>query len=174
MKYRSEFKHGFSNRGCLQYAFLKALHGFQEKRAHKSRDMQCFLQNFQNEIFKILKMFKHNMKFTRAACWIKSKISNRDKNTALMIFLFCQCCWSLLWCHYCKSLKFDSHFLKNCFICFNESPLKIMKSAFYFILKALLILKMFKFLCWLFGHVKKSGLIRKIKLISKFMTSQPG
>ena len=25
---------------------------------------------------------------------------------------------------------------KNCFICFDESPLKMMKNAFYFILKA--------------------------------------
>ena len=31
-------------------------------------------------------------------------------------------------------------------ICFIESPLKMMKNAFYFILKALFILKMFKFL----------------------------
>ena len=36
-----------------------------------------------NKIFKILKMFKCNMKFTIAACWINSKISNRDKNTTL-------------------------------------------------------------------------------------------
>ena len=33
-----------------------------------------------------------------------------------------------------------------CVICFIESPLKMMKSAFYFILKALFILKIFKFL----------------------------
>ena len=31
-------------------------------------------------------------------------------------------------------------------ICFNESPLKMMKNAFYFNLKALLILKIFNFL----------------------------
>ena len=49
-----------------------------------------------------------------------------------------------------------------------------MKNAFYFILKALFVLKIFKLLSWLFGHVKKPGLIRKIRLISKFMTSQPG
>ena len=30
-------------------------------------------------------------------------------------------------------------------ICFNESSLKMMKNAFYFILKALFILKIFKF-----------------------------
>ena len=35
---------------------------------------------------------------------------------------------------------------KNCFICFNGSPLKIMKNAFYFTLKAFFVLKIFKFL----------------------------
>ena len=50
---------------------------------------------------------------------------------------------------------------KNCFICFNESLLKMMKNAFYFItvfcftLKALFVLKIFNFLSWLFVHVKK-------------------
>ena len=68
MKYRSEFKHGFSNRGHLPMCYSKALHSFQEKGANKSRDMQFFLQNVQNEIFKIFKMFKNNMKFTRSAC----------------------------------------------------------------------------------------------------------
>ena len=47
-----------------------------------------------------------------------------------------------------------------------------MKNAFYFILKALFVLKIFKFLSRLFGQ--KNGLIRKIRLTSKFMTSQPG
>ena len=35
---------------------------------------------------------------------------------------------------------------KVCFICFYERPLKIMKNAFYYILKALFVLKIFKFL----------------------------
>ena len=63
---------------------------------------------------------------------------------------------------------------KICFICFNESPIKMFKNTFYFILKALFFLKILQFLCLLFAHVKKTGLIRKIKLILKFMTSQPG
>ena len=42
MKCRSEFKNGFTNRGCLHCAVLKALHGFKEKRAHKARDMEFF------------------------------------------------------------------------------------------------------------------------------------
>ena len=72
MKNRSEFKHGFANQSYLKGAILKALHDFQEKRAHKSRDMQFFLQNVQNDFlqndFKIFRMFKNNMKFTRAVC----------------------------------------------------------------------------------------------------------
>ena len=62
-------------------------------------------------------------------------------------------------------LKLDSYLPKIfIIICFNDSPSKIMKNAFYFILKALFVLKIFR----------KNDLIRKIRLISKFMTSQPG
>ena len=72
MKNRSEFKHGFTNQSYLHGAILKALHGFQKKRVHKSRCMQFFLQNVQNDFlqndFKISRMFKNNVKFTRAAC----------------------------------------------------------------------------------------------------------
>ena len=56
MKLRSKCNHGFTNRGCLHCAILKA---------YEARDMHFFLQNMQNEI---LKMFENNMKFTRAAC----------------------------------------------------------------------------------------------------------
>ena len=51
--------------------------------------------------------------------------------------------------------------------------LKMMKNAFYFTLEALFVLKLFIILSRLSVHVK-SGLIRKIRLISKFMTSKPG
>ena len=37
-----------------------------------------------------------------------------------------------------------------------------MKNAFYFIFKAFLVPKIFKFLSWFFGHVEKNGFIRKI------------
>ena len=36
-----------------------------------------------------------------------------------------------------------------------ETPLKLMKNAFYFTSKALFVLKIFKFLSWFFGHVAK-------------------
>ena len=62
-----------------------------------------------------------------------------------------------------------------CVICFIESPFKMVKNAFYFILKALFVLKIFKFLSWLFSHVGKTAwLERKIRLTAKFITSQPG
>ena len=71
------------------------------------------------------------------------------------------------------SLKSDSPLPKmKSIICFIESPLKMMKNAFYFILKALFILKIFKFLSWLVGHVEETAWLER--LISKFMTSQHG
>ena len=51
-----------------------------------------------------MRIFKYNMESIRAASWINSKISNRDKNTTLMLFLFCNYCWSLLWSNYWRSL----------------------------------------------------------------------
>ena len=65
----------------------------------------------------------------------------------------------------------DSHLPKNVFL-LNESPLKLTKNAFYFILKALFVLKIIFVLT--FWSCRKIGVTRKIKLISKFMASQPG
>ena len=45
------------------------------------------------------------------------------------------------------------------------------KNAFYFTLKALFIIKIFNFLP--FFVMYKNGMVRKIRLIPKFMTSQP-
>ena len=71
----------------------------------------------------------------------------------------------------CKSytLKPGSHIPKKFgFFCFSESPLKIIKNAFYFILKALFILKiiMLRYLNFcpdFFGHVGKR-LDKKVKV----------
>ena len=46
-------------------------------------------------------------------------------------------------------------------ICFIESPLRMMKNAFYLILKALVVLKIFKFLSWLFGHVEETAWLER-------------
>ena len=46
----------------------------------------------------------------------------------------------------CQIVKSDSHPPKIFFISFNNSPLKMMKNTFYFILKAQFVLKIFAFL----------------------------
>ena len=50
---------------------------------------------------------------------------------------------------------------KNIFICFIESPLKMIKNAFYFILKALFVPKIFKFLSGLFDHAGKTAWLER-------------
>ena len=70
-------------------------------------------------------------------------------------------------------LKTDSHLAKKiCIICFTESLLRMMENAFHFISKALFVLKIFKFLSWQFGHVRKNAWLER--LTTKFMTSQTG
>ena len=54
-----------------------------------------------------------------------------------------------------------------------ESPLNMMKNAFYFTSKALFVLKIFKF-CIDFLVMYRNGFIKKIRLILNFTTSQPG
>ena len=66
-----------------------------------------------------------------------------------------------------KSLKSNSHLLKK-FICFNENLLKIMKNAFYFILKALFILNKFKLLSWHFGHIEKTTWLERGKFQNRW------
>ena len=48
MKFISKLNDGFTNRGCLFCAILKALYGFKEKRAHKvipSKRSKCDFQS---------------------------------------------------------------------------------------------------------------------------------
>ena len=59
-------------------------------------------------------------------------------------------------------LESDSQLPKKKFIiCFNDSHSKMMKNAFYLLLKALFVLKIFKFLSWLFGHVEKTAWLER-------------
>ena len=60
-----------------------------------------------------------------------------------------------------------------------ESPLKMIENAFYFMLKSIFVLEMLNLLrslhfCLKFLFIQKNGLIKKVLLISKFMTSQTG
>ena len=65
-------------------------------------------------------------------------------------------------------------FKESSFIWFNESPLKLLKNTFYFILKTLLFLNIFKLLSWYFAHVKKAAWLQRDKINLKIMASQPG
>ena len=46
IKFRSKYNHGFTNRGCVHCAILKALYGFKEKTDHQAKDTQFFFQIF--------------------------------------------------------------------------------------------------------------------------------
>ena len=54
-----------------------------------------------------------------------------------------------------------------------ENRFNVMKNTFYFMLKTLFVLEIFTFLFWIVGYVK-GGLIRRLWLISNFMTAQTG
>ena len=69
-------------------------------------------------------------------------------------------------------LKAQSQVLRSKTIFANESPLKMIKNTFYFSLKAPLFSKYLSF-CLYILVMYKNGLFRKIRLISKLMTSQP-
>ena len=59
-------------------------------------------------------------------------------------------------CFYIYQFNPDSHLpKKTVFICFNEILLKMMKHAFYFMLKALFVLEILNFLYLLSGYVGK-------------------
>ena len=53
-------------------------------------------------------------------------------------------------------LKSESHLPKKLFYLAQWKPFKMMKNAFYFISIALFVLKIFKFLSWLFGHAEET------------------
>ena len=48
------------------------------------------------------------------------------------------------------------------FICFKDSPPKMMKNAFYLILKIVFVLRILKCLPWLFGHLEKTAPLRPV------------
>ena len=73
-------------------------------------------------------------------------------------------------CSFIKNMFHQWHTLRSETIFGNWKPFK---NAFYFPSKTLFVLKIFKFLSD-FLVVHRNGLIKKIQLISNFMTSQPG
>ena len=110
--FRSKFSLSFTNHGCLHCAILKAICGFQEKRDREARDSLFFFQNFQNDIFEILKIFSDKSNSPEHAVELTKNVSTETKS-ALMIFLCCDyCCW-LLCCNYWSCLMLWNFFLKS-------------------------------------------------------------
>ena len=60
---------------------------------------------------------------------------------------------------------------KDCFICFNENPLKTIENTFYFILKALFRSQDISVFVLNLRSCRKNGMIRKVRLLSEFMVS---
>ena len=68
--------------------------------------------------------------------------------------------WYLMALYIIETKLFKVGFLpskKNLLLALTNSPSKMIKKTFYFIVKALSILKIFKLLSWLFGHVEKTA-----------------
>ena len=75
---------------------------------------------------------------------------NTTKNTFTQGWICVYVWWNCVFVFYCNLVKAGPSSSKNIFvICFIESFLKLMKNAFYFVLKAYFILKIFTFLSWL-------------------------
>ena len=88
-----------------------------------------------------------------------------------MTFKFTKPIWMYPWIWIKVGLLLSK---RLCAICLIESPLEMVKNAYYFVLKALFVLKIFKFFATTFWSWRKNCLIKKIRLTSKFMTSPPG
>ena len=64
-------------------------------------------------------------------------------------------------------LKSESHLPKKIALFATMKALeKMIKNAYYFILKALFVVKIFKFLFWLSGHVKKTAWFERYNISS--------
>ena len=102
----------------------------------------------------------------RQLCVLDDKTDSKSKWVKkLIVWLYCPNYLSSLFCEdfdpWCFAAVGLSPSKKICVICLIESPLKMMKNAFYFILKAFFVLKIFKFLSRLFGHVGKTAWLKR-------------
>ena len=80
-----------------------------------------------------------------------------------------QCQWAKESCDDC--FKVEPSPSKKIVLFASMKAFKNDESAFYFILKALFVLDIFKFLSWPFVHIEKAAWLER-SAWSKFMTSQ--
>ena len=116
--------------------YSKSFTGFSGIKESTSQGIcNFFVKMFQMRFSRCSRQLKITLKLTRAALWIILKISNRNKSTTLLIFLFCHYFWSLLWCKCWKSLKMDSHRPKALLYLLQWNPFKNDEKCFLFLLK---------------------------------------
>ena len=111
---------------------------------------------------KISSRFANPASFRRLKAWVSSK--NIFKTSLRCLFAD----WESLIKRFWQLNFLKAHSLRQFLAA--ESPLKMMKNAFYFMSKVSFVLKIFSFLSWLFGHLAKR-LDKKWRLILNFMTS---
>ena len=85
--------------------------------------------------------------------WRSATLLKRDSKTCKRTLYFLLAFFLVLNVRFKVRLTYPSQ--KSCFLCFNENSLKLMKNAFSFILEPLFVLKVFRFLSWLFKKKKK-------------------
>ena len=120
---------------------------------------KCFPKKFRNIPGKHLcwSLFLIKLQAFRVATLLK-----RDSNTGVFLSIL-----ELF------KVWFSSSKIILCYL-LDSKQFKSDENAFYFILKALFVFKICKFLSRLFWSCRKNGLIRNISLTLKIMTSQPG
>ena len=116
--------------------------------------MICFFteKDLPTDIFlRIFSKFSENLlsKSTLDDCFWKNQTFVVHWSPWIILLCFCQF-WALL-------LRQDPHVPKKMFYIIQWKPFKMMKSALYFILKALFVFKIFKFLSWIFGYAEKTA-----------------
>ena len=127
-----------------------------------------FLKSSNNVMYRIsasLQRFARLTILTRKNCVLLSSVQEFIELASDLFHIFTQSTkFYTLHCHIFKGALLSLRQLLAI-----ESFLKMMKNAFCFILKALLVLKIFKFLSW-FSVTSKNGLtaIRMLESLAKF------
>ena len=117
------------------------------KKWWKMTKKKCHLKN--DKVWHGYHFLDHSQNLFDPMCW------NMNEWKQLLLYLY------LYILEGKKLLSLTLTFQKKVFfICFNDSSSKMMKNAFYFILKALFLLTIFKFLSWLFERAEKTAWLR--------------
>ena len=125
---------------------------FKKKKRSGTSLLPHFLHNFWRNIFLLL----YSINWPNFIVWLHLLCDRYWVTCALQLFV------NQVVTSWFLKLKSNPHLPKLfIIICFNHSPSKMMKNALYFILKALFVLKIFKFLSWLFGHVGKTAWLER-------------